>query len=298
MNFIRPDRFSPEEWEARVQLAAAYRIFDHLGWTELIYNHISLRVPGEPSHYPDQPVRPALLRGLRLEPGQGRSRGQHRRPLRLADQPGRHHLPRRDPRHAARRALRDAPAHDGDAGGLLPEGRPRLHQLLRRAALRQGGVPRLRRHHRPCRRRRAHPAQRRGPARAAAAQPRAGDDRPHPAAGAAADVDREPRLRGPAGDAGQGRGDRRSPARCSRSASPTRSSSTRSTAPARTRSPRCSGWSTARTRATGCRRRGASAARASGLGAGGDEQLLDLPRRSMRARRAACRPRTPAPACR
>ena len=51
MNFIRPDRFGPEEWEARVQLAAAYRIFDHLGWTELIYNHISLRVPGEPQHY-------------------------------------------------------------------------------------------------------------------------------------------------------------------------------------------------------------------------------------------------------
>jgi ribulose-5-phosphate 4-epimerase/fuculose-1-phosphate aldolase len=44
--FPRPARFSPEEWDARVQLAAAYRIFDHLGWTELIYNHLSLRVPG------------------------------------------------------------------------------------------------------------------------------------------------------------------------------------------------------------------------------------------------------------
>src|SRR5262245_3952701 len=31
---------------ARVELAAAYRIFDHLGWTELIFNHITLRVPG------------------------------------------------------------------------------------------------------------------------------------------------------------------------------------------------------------------------------------------------------------
>ena len=39
-------RFGPEEWTARVELAAAYRIFDMLGWTELIYNHISLRVPG------------------------------------------------------------------------------------------------------------------------------------------------------------------------------------------------------------------------------------------------------------
>ena len=48
---VRPARFGAEEWEARVQLAATYRIFDHLGWTELIYNHISLRVPGEAGHY-------------------------------------------------------------------------------------------------------------------------------------------------------------------------------------------------------------------------------------------------------
>jgi ribulose-5-phosphate 4-epimerase/fuculose-1-phosphate aldolase len=48
--FVRPARCSPEEWDARVQLAAAYRIFDHLGWAELIYNHISLRVPGEEGH--------------------------------------------------------------------------------------------------------------------------------------------------------------------------------------------------------------------------------------------------------
>jgi ribulose-5-phosphate 4-epimerase/fuculose-1-phosphate aldolase len=35
----------PDEWQARVQLAACYRIFDMLGWTEMIYNHITLRVP-------------------------------------------------------------------------------------------------------------------------------------------------------------------------------------------------------------------------------------------------------------
>jgi ribulose-5-phosphate 4-epimerase/fuculose-1-phosphate aldolase len=34
------------ERELRVQLAAAYRIFHHLGWTEMIFNHITLRVPG------------------------------------------------------------------------------------------------------------------------------------------------------------------------------------------------------------------------------------------------------------
>jgi ribulose-5-phosphate 4-epimerase/fuculose-1-phosphate aldolase len=47
----RPDHIGREEWAARVQLAAAYRIFDHLGWGELIYNHISLRVPGPESHF-------------------------------------------------------------------------------------------------------------------------------------------------------------------------------------------------------------------------------------------------------
>ena len=46
-SFVRPARFSANEWAARVQLAATYRIFARLGWQELIYNHISLRVPAE-----------------------------------------------------------------------------------------------------------------------------------------------------------------------------------------------------------------------------------------------------------
>ena len=36
-----------QEREARQQLAACYRIFDMLGWSEMIYNHITLKVPGE-----------------------------------------------------------------------------------------------------------------------------------------------------------------------------------------------------------------------------------------------------------
>jgi ribulose-5-phosphate 4-epimerase/fuculose-1-phosphate aldolase len=43
--------FSPAEWRARQQLAACYRVFDLLGWTELIYNHITLRVPGPYRHF-------------------------------------------------------------------------------------------------------------------------------------------------------------------------------------------------------------------------------------------------------
>jgi ribulose-5-phosphate 4-epimerase/fuculose-1-phosphate aldolase len=38
---------SEDEWEARTTLASCYRVFDLLGWTETIYNHITLRVPGE-----------------------------------------------------------------------------------------------------------------------------------------------------------------------------------------------------------------------------------------------------------
>jgi ribulose-5-phosphate 4-epimerase/fuculose-1-phosphate aldolase len=42
---------SAEEWAQRVQLAAAYRIAHHLGWAELIYTHISVRVPGPEHHF-------------------------------------------------------------------------------------------------------------------------------------------------------------------------------------------------------------------------------------------------------
>jgi ribulose-5-phosphate 4-epimerase/fuculose-1-phosphate aldolase len=37
---------SEAERKARVELAATYRIFDMLGWDQLIFNHITLRVPG------------------------------------------------------------------------------------------------------------------------------------------------------------------------------------------------------------------------------------------------------------
>ena len=39
------------EQELRVELAACYRIFDYLGWTELIYNHITVKLPGNDHHF-------------------------------------------------------------------------------------------------------------------------------------------------------------------------------------------------------------------------------------------------------
>ncbi|MGB3934529.1 MAG: class II aldolase/adducin family protein [Burkholderiales bacterium] len=43
---VRDLPVSEAERAARVQLAACYRVFHHLGWTEMIFNHITLRVPG------------------------------------------------------------------------------------------------------------------------------------------------------------------------------------------------------------------------------------------------------------
>jgi ribulose-5-phosphate 4-epimerase/fuculose-1-phosphate aldolase len=40
------DQVSPEEWAARVDLAAAYRACAMFGWEDLVFTHISLRVPG------------------------------------------------------------------------------------------------------------------------------------------------------------------------------------------------------------------------------------------------------------
>ena len=42
---------SREEWEARVDLAACYRLVHHYGMDDLVYNHISARVPGEEGHF-------------------------------------------------------------------------------------------------------------------------------------------------------------------------------------------------------------------------------------------------------
>ena len=42
---------SSEEWQARVDLAAAYRLIDLYGMSDLIANHISMRVPGEPDAF-------------------------------------------------------------------------------------------------------------------------------------------------------------------------------------------------------------------------------------------------------
>lgn len=45
------DQVSKEEWELRVNLAACYRLIAMFGWDDLIFTHISARVPGPDDHF-------------------------------------------------------------------------------------------------------------------------------------------------------------------------------------------------------------------------------------------------------
>jgi ribulose-5-phosphate 4-epimerase/fuculose-1-phosphate aldolase len=47
----RRDQVSFEEWGVRVDLAAAYRLVALFGWDDLVFTHISARVPGEPGAF-------------------------------------------------------------------------------------------------------------------------------------------------------------------------------------------------------------------------------------------------------
>lgn len=52
----KPDKLGARERELRVELAAAFRLADQFGWTELVWNHITARVPGEPEHFLINPL--------------------------------------------------------------------------------------------------------------------------------------------------------------------------------------------------------------------------------------------------
>ena len=42
---------SAEEWQLRCDLAAAYRLVAHYGWSDLVFTHISARLPGPEHHF-------------------------------------------------------------------------------------------------------------------------------------------------------------------------------------------------------------------------------------------------------
>ena len=45
------NQVSPEEWQLRVDLAAAYRLVALYGWSDLVFTHISARIPGPEHHF-------------------------------------------------------------------------------------------------------------------------------------------------------------------------------------------------------------------------------------------------------
>ena len=50
------DKVSPEEWQARVDLAALYRLCAMFGWDDLIYTHISMRIPDTENEFLINPL--------------------------------------------------------------------------------------------------------------------------------------------------------------------------------------------------------------------------------------------------
>ena len=50
------DQVSAEEWKLRQDLACAYRLVAHYGWDELIFTHLSLRLPGDEHHFLINPL--------------------------------------------------------------------------------------------------------------------------------------------------------------------------------------------------------------------------------------------------
>ena len=45
------NRVSAEEWAIRQDLAAAYRLVAHYGWDDMVFTHLSARVPGPQDHF-------------------------------------------------------------------------------------------------------------------------------------------------------------------------------------------------------------------------------------------------------
>ena len=46
-----PSTVSEQEWQQRVDLAACYRLVALYGWDDMVFTHISARVPGPEHHF-------------------------------------------------------------------------------------------------------------------------------------------------------------------------------------------------------------------------------------------------------
>ena len=111
-------RVSDAEWQARIELAAAYRLVAHYGWTHLINNHISLRVPGTEDQFLINPygflyeqITASSLVKIDVD-------GNILDELALPREPRRLRHPQRDPHGAPRPARHHPHPHRGGPGGV------------------------------------------------------------------------------------------------------------------------------------------------------------------------------------
>ena len=75
----RNSKYSEAEWTARLELAACYRIFAMMGWDEMIFNHITVKVPDEDGSYLINPYGMHFSEVDCVEPDQDRHRRQQGR---------------------------------------------------------------------------------------------------------------------------------------------------------------------------------------------------------------------------
>ena len=112
-----------EEWGARQELAACYRIFAMMGWDEAIFNHITVKVPGEDGAFLINPyglhfseVKASNLVKIDIE-------GNKLDGSEYPGQQGRLRPAQPVPQTSERRPLHHSYAYDGDNGGLFDGGR-------------------------------------------------------------------------------------------------------------------------------------------------------------------------------
>ena len=188
-------RVSAEEWQARLDLAAAYRLVALFRWDDLVFTHITAQDPGHRA-LPDQPVRADVRRDHGVEPDQDRHPGQGAAGDAVPDQSRRLRHPQRGALGAPRRAMRDAHAHAERRRRLGAKGRRAADLAVLDLRPRQPRLSRLRRR-RPARRGKAAPRRRpRQQDLPHAAQPRPADRRQERRRGVRGDVHVRDDLRG------------------------------------------------------------------------------------------------------
>ena len=141
----RPERSIPPNGRPASKLAACYRMVARLGMDDLIYNHISARVPGHEDQFLINPYGLLFERDHRVEPGEDRHQRRQARRHALRGQRRRLRHPRRDPQDPSHDAACVLHTHSdasvavsGQEEGLLP-----LSQFAMRF-YRPPGLPRLR----------------------------------------------------------------------------------------------------------------------------------------------------------